>query len=210
MFRRCVLVLGVRVITTNIIKMYKTAEGLTLIELLISISILCIVALFAVPSFRDIAIEKRLSTVSNNFIAATNYARAESIRKRQPITLCISSDGTNCLTNKNWEQGWLAFVDIDGDGVKTGTEEKLRGWGGLPDYYSMRGSTAIENFVSFDVKGMAVQSGAFALCFDMEEINAKSIIIDKLSTKTGPDNNNNKIPDIAGNTVTDISDCTGP
>ncbi len=97
--------------------MFKRSEDLTLIEVLVSISITCMVGLFTVPSFRD-TFEKRLSTVSNHSIAAMINVLAESIREFQPISFLISSSETNDRSDGNCFYGSRMAMEF----AKTGVE----------------------------------------------------------------------------------------
>jgi type IV fimbrial biogenesis protein FimT len=80
-------------------------SGLTLIELMIAIAILAIIAGIAVPELRSIVINSRLTTQTNEVVAALNYARSEAIKRGADVVLC-ATDGAN-LGN-----GW--FVNAGG------------------------------------------------------------------------------------------------
>jgi type IV fimbrial biogenesis protein FimT len=82
-------------------------RGFTLIELMIAIAILAILLGIAVPSFNDAALSSKLGSYANNMVASTNLARSEAIKRNTAITLCVSTDGTNCATTGGWEQGWI-------------------------------------------------------------------------------------------------------
>src|SRR3569832_1171984 len=93
------------------------SRGFTLVELLVTISIATILVTLAVPSFSDFVKINRMITQTNDFVTALNVARSEAIRRGNRITLCKSSDGAGCVSGGNWEQGWIVFVDADGDGA---------------------------------------------------------------------------------------------
>src|SRR3569833_4532748 len=93
------------------------SRGFTLVELLVTISIATILVTLAVPSFSDFVKNNRMITQPTDFVTAMNVARSEAIRRGTRITLCKSSDGAGCVSGRNWEQGWIVFVDDDGDGA---------------------------------------------------------------------------------------------
>ena len=68
-------------------------RGLTLIELMVTLSVLAILATLAVPSFQRQIAAARLSEASNELLLATARARTEAIRLGQRVTVCKSSNG---------------------------------------------------------------------------------------------------------------------
>jgi type IV fimbrial biogenesis protein FimT len=81
-------------------------RGFTLIELMVAISVLGVLLLIAVPSFRDAGLLTELRSVTNNLVAATQLARSEAIKRKVVVTLCVSAGGAVCETG-NWQQGWI-------------------------------------------------------------------------------------------------------
>ena len=71
------------------------AGGFTLVELMITIAVAAILLAVAVPSFRTITLSSRLSTASNDVVAAFNTARLEAIKLNAHTQLCSDSASTN-------------------------------------------------------------------------------------------------------------------
>jgi type IV fimbrial biogenesis protein FimT len=85
----------------------SSERGFTLIELMVTITILAIVLGIAVPSFNNATLGSKLGSYANNLVASVNLARSEAIKRNTVLTLCVSADGSNCTTTGGWEQGWI-------------------------------------------------------------------------------------------------------
>ena len=79
-------------------------RGITIIELMVAISVLGILATVAVPSFAEFWKQNRLATQANRIIAATNYARNETINQNNNVLIAPVVAGTD------WSGGWTISV----------------------------------------------------------------------------------------------------
>ncbi len=95
--------------------MNRTASGVTLIELLVTITIVAIVAVFGIPSYRSATTANRMAAEINSLTGDLQYARAEAIKDGQPVTVCVSTTGTNCAGSNTWQSGWIVFADANGN-----------------------------------------------------------------------------------------------
>jgi len=95
------------------------AKGFTLLELMITLALLGILVMLAVPSFEAISNVNRLSGTSNELLTSMQVARMEAIRRNARVVLCRSTNpesGATATCNTaagNWD-GWIAFVDDGG------------------------------------------------------------------------------------------------
>lgn len=98
----------------------RPARGVTLIELMVTVSIAAIMMTLAAPSFRDFVRSNQLRTSVSDLSTLLLLARSESIRRGWPVTLCKSADITAaapaCSQAVGWNQGWLLFVDHNQNG----------------------------------------------------------------------------------------------
>lgn len=81
-------------------------SGFTLIELMVTISILAILLGIGVPSFRATIEGNRIATVTNDLVGALQFARSEAIKRSTNVVLCSSSDQASC--SGSWVDGWVA------------------------------------------------------------------------------------------------------
>jgi type IV fimbrial biogenesis protein FimT len=87
----------------------RRARGFTLIELMVTVTVIAILALIAAPSFNEAILSNKLAGFSNNFVASVQLARSEAIKRNTPVTLCRSADGQTCATTGTWQQGWIVM-----------------------------------------------------------------------------------------------------
>jgi type IV fimbrial biogenesis protein FimT len=86
-------------------RVIKNSGGFTLLELFATMAIAGILLSIAVPSFRTLILNNRITTQTNDFISALNLARSEAIKRGAPVTL---------LCNNNiCQTGWKVFVDAN-------------------------------------------------------------------------------------------------
>jgi type IV fimbrial biogenesis protein FimT len=103
----------------------RTQAGFTLYELLITVLVIGVILSFAVPNMQDFTRNSRMTSTANDMHAAFHLARSESSRAKSNITICPSADGASC--GGTWEDGYIVFVDDDGDlTVDGGTDSVLR------------------------------------------------------------------------------------
>jgi type IV fimbrial biogenesis protein FimT len=136
-----------------------TARGFGLIELVITIAIVAILTVIALPSYSRIIRQNRVVTDTNTLLSALNLARNEAVARGRPITVCASTNGTSCdgVGTVDWSQGWMVFTDYDPVGVvDAGSGDTvLRVFGPVAtqDVLGSVGSTS--GYVSFGRTGVA-------------------------------------------------------
>ena len=107
-------------------------NGFTLYELLITMLIVGVVLSFGIPNLSEFTANSRLSSTANDLHASFQLARSAAARSKTNITICASANaltaGANC--GGTWDQGYIVFVDDDGDLLRAGaTETVLRAHG---------------------------------------------------------------------------------
>jgi type IV fimbrial biogenesis protein FimT len=93
-------------------------HGFTLIEVMTTLAVASILISLAIPSFAKMIERNRISTATNEFMAALMLTRSEAVTRTIPISICASDTGTSCNNTLNdYAKGWVIFSDCNGDGL---------------------------------------------------------------------------------------------
>lgn len=100
--------------------------GFTLYELLITVIIMGIVLSFGVANLADFTRNGRMTATANDLHAAFHLARSEAARAKTNVTICASADPMGApQCDGTWDQGYIVFVDVDGDIAVSGANEPV-------------------------------------------------------------------------------------
>lgn len=102
------------------------SHGVTMIEMAIVMSLVAILAMIAIPSFKYVTSSNRAAQEVNALLGDMRYARTEAVKEGAPVTVCTSADGLNCSGSTQWNAGWIVFADANGNHVRDANEPLLR------------------------------------------------------------------------------------
>ncbi|MEM7563686.1 MAG: GspH/FimT family protein, partial [Pseudomonadota bacterium] len=114
----------------------------------------------------------------NTLVGHLAYARSEAVKRSQQVSLCVSNNTTSCTGGNNWQNGWIIYVDTNGDGSFTAGEEILRAKQTLDGSNTLNPAT-ITTQVTYDYRGFvtAASVGSFSLCDSRGASYGKAIAI---------------------------------
>lgn len=95
-------------------KKRRYGGGFSLIELMVVLAILSILLAVSLPNFRDMIESNSTNSQAKLFLTTLNLARSEAIKRGGNVAICASDDGADCDEDE-WEEGWIVFVDVNGD-----------------------------------------------------------------------------------------------
>lgn len=113
--------------TTAPHRTWVTGAGFTLVELMVTVAVAAVLLAVAVPSFTQMIVSGRLTTQSNDMLAAINLARSEAIKRNASVTLCrAAANATTCATTAGVWQNWIVRT-ATGTVVREGTINTFNG-----------------------------------------------------------------------------------
>lgn len=139
--------------------------GITLLELLITVSIAAILLSWAAPGFIELYHRNMLVARTNALLADLVATRSEAIKRNLPVVICRSADGVRCRRGggrvTDWSSGWIVFPDRDGDRDRDPDEPLLR----VATDRAPRVSVVFNQWwrITFKPSGRA-GTGSFTLC----------------------------------------------
>ena len=152
-------------------RLKKTQNAFTLIELMVTLSVLGILLAIALPNLRDFIVSNRLSSQVNGFVGLLNYARSEAIARNQPVLVCAKRLADNeCVTTDSWAPfETQVFVDVDGNNSWSAGDILLRriaplDVGGSETTFRRQSPAT---FIEFNASGLSI----VAHRFDINAIN---------------------------------------
>jgi type IV fimbrial biogenesis protein FimT len=126
--------------------------GYTVIELLVTVAIIAIAMMIAVPSFIEFRRGAALSSAASNLAAALNNARSEAMARGTRTRVVPAGP--------SWASGVVSFVDLDGSGNPSEQNITLAQQPAVPGFLSISGPAVFQ----FEPSGFAsVLSGTLSL-----------------------------------------------
>lgn len=165
------------------------AQGVTLVELLISVSIVLATLLVGLPSFKAIQARTARSAVMLEFASSMALARSEAATRRTLVSVCPSPSGAACAGGvpPAWNQGWMLFHDANGNLAVDAGEAVLHAYQIVGGAFSLQGNEAVAGGVTFRSDGTPVAAGSFSYCDDSESRTLALNLLGRLRVDvTGP------------------------
>jgi type IV fimbrial biogenesis protein FimT len=153
-------------------------RGFTLGEILATLGIAAITLAMAIPSLDVLARGNAEANAVNRLVASLHAARSEAITRNTRVTVCASRDLEGCAGE--WHDGWIVFLDANGDHARTDGEmllEQVTALDGLALH-----SVQFERSLSYAANGrIDVEAGAgtgeFAFCAPGDERAGKIVVV---------------------------------
>ena len=138
-------------------------RGLTLVELLSTVSIIAVVNALAGPTLGETFKRNQLRSQAERVMTTLNLARSEAVKRNQPVSVCRSNDGETC--SGDWSDGWIVFSNLDGDNVVDGGADEVIGvFDGIADGHQFYGTAGDDALTYFSDGSYAAGSETVRIC----------------------------------------------
>ncbi|WP_185964305.1 GspH/FimT family pseudopilin [Aliikangiella marina] len=154
-------------------------QGITLIDLVLTISILSLLLGTALPAFDELLDKNKVNAQLMQLRSTLQLARKIAITEREKVTVCPTSDNLNC--SSDWSQGYMAFIDHNEDRHFNNTDQ-------LAYSHQIRDEHLQVKWRAFGVRSSFQwhetgitnhQNGTFYLCFKEKPKLSRALIITK-------------------------------
>lgn len=144
--------------------------GLTLLELVVVMALAAILVTIAVPNYTEFMTENRMASEMNGFATSLMLARSEAIKRGQEVTVCASSNGTDC-SDGPWSAGWLIYRNPQNASQVPSASDLIRAHSGFSSSDTLTASTpfSTNQSVSFTPLGILVPSELTGGTFTLED-----------------------------------------
>ena len=92
-------------------------NGFTLIDLILTLSIVSTLISLALPSFSAQLKQSQVKTATNSLLEAINLSRTQAVMTNQRTTIRKQNE---------WSEGWEVFIDSDNDGIRDANERLIK------------------------------------------------------------------------------------
>lgn len=124
--------------------------GVTLLELVVTVTIAAILLTIAVPSFTNLLRDNRVTGVTNELVGAISLARSEATRRNGSVHVCAANENLDGCGN-DWSNGWLVWADLNGNSALS-ANEILRIYE-IPEGKATLGAGTVDSF-GFNGRGL--------------------------------------------------------
>lgn len=138
------------------------SRGFTLLELLVSLTIVSILLFSALPGMSHLLNKNEAESSINTVFRAWQHARSLAVTRSKRVLLCGSDDGIHC--KKQWTNQLILFIDKNND-YQPDSDEILH----IYELNHSRGALQTrvgfgKYYVIIDPLGKAPLTGSFLLC----------------------------------------------
>jgi type IV fimbrial biogenesis protein FimT len=165
------------------------AEGVTLIEMMVTLATIGVVLSIGVPAVKDLFATNRMSAATNDLVTTLHVARNEAVKGAEQVVLCTSTlwnDAEPDCTVNNFADGWIVFVDTDRNAARDPGEELILAHGPLGSDITLDSATTLVLFSSTGslLDPLDVRDFDFLLCDGRGNISTGGVTAGRLVTMT--------------------------
>lgn len=124
-------------------------QGLSLLELLTTLTIVSIFTVLAVPATTQWIRQQDVQTSTELLTRSLALARQEAVTRRMSVSM---------VANESWQQGWQVFADVDGDAELDADDALIQVQMPLPNVI-IQGNTSASKYIMYNEDGRSIPAG---------------------------------------------------
>lgn len=155
----------------------RPATGFTLIEALIAMAVTAVLVALAVPAWSNAKAAANAGLVRADLASSLLDAIRHSAIAGSEVVICPVSPAGQCSSSTNWDGGWMAFADINGNRMPDPYETRLTGGEQLPVGVHLRTSAGRTRVVFQPNGGNAGSNITFTLCDSRGPESATTLVL---------------------------------
>lgn len=157
--------------------MRRVVNGFTLVEALVAVAVAAILLAIAVPACSHAMAAANSGSVRADLAVTVLDAVRHSAITGSEVVVCPVSAPGQCSRSANWDQGWMAFADINGNRVPDANETRLAGHTTLPRQVHLRSTAGRTRLVFQPNGGNAGSNVTFTLCDSRGPKSATTLVL---------------------------------
>ncbi|MET3654818.1 GspH/FimT family pseudopilin [Dyella japonica] len=155
-------------------------NGFTLIEMMVTLSVIVILTLVAIPSFHTFLQNVRRDSIVDGLVTSLHYARNQALSFNQPTSLCAGTSGTGC-TDGSWVDGWQVVTIPAGASTVTLASHALVPTMSVPNLRTVKGSTSLQFTGQGLVKNMTTAGyELIVVCDARGATGARAVLVNRM------------------------------
>jgi type IV fimbrial biogenesis protein FimT len=92
----------------------QSEAGFTLVELMVTVTILVILLAIGVPQLRTFMVRQQVRADFDSLNSAIQLAKSEALKRSGDVSICpLAANQINCTAanTTDWSNGWMVFID---------------------------------------------------------------------------------------------------
>lgn len=151
--------------------------GITLLEMITTLSISSITLSLAIPAFNTLSGNSARSSAINSMVGHIQLARSEAITRAKRTILCPSLDSQTCYNSTIWNQGYILVEDSNNNKTVDADDTLLRVFQSLNERIAVH-STVNRKRILFNPLGMSPGYNlTLSFCDQQQVVDPKAVIV---------------------------------